>query len=72
MNLNSKYFDRIRIAPERPLVLDAGVRPCEWQGCGQMGGYRAPKGRMREGQFHNFCLDHARIQQGYNHRRNGR
>ena len=68
MNLNSKYFDRIRIAPERPVVEDAPARLCEWQGCSQMGGYRAPKGRMREGQYHNFCLDHVReYNKGYNY-----
>src|SRR5581483_11655872 len=32
----------------------------EWLGCGELGGYRAPKGRLREGEYHNFCLDHVR------------
>ena len=68
MNLNSKYFDRIRIAPERPVVDDAAARSCEWLGCSQLAGYRAPKGRMREGQYHNFCLDHVReYNKGYNY-----
>ena len=68
MNLNSKYFDRIRIAPERPMVEEAAARPCEWHGCGQFGGYRAPKGRQREGQYHNFCLEHVReYNKGYNY-----
>jgi curved DNA-binding protein CbpA len=68
MNLNSKYFDRIRIAPERPVVDDAAARSCEWLGCNQLAGYRAPKGRMREGQYHNFCLDHVReYNKGYNY-----
>ena len=30
----------------------AGLRPA--------GGYRAPKGRHREGEYHSFCLDHVR------------
>ncbi len=61
MNLGSKYFDRIRIAPERPAVDQAArARPCEWHGCNEAGGYRAPKGRMREGEYHNFCIDHVR------------
>ncbi|HMN88241.1 MAG TPA: J domain-containing protein [Bauldia sp.] len=60
MNLNSKYFDRIRISPDDGAVKDAGARLCEWAGCTAHGGYRAPKGRMREGQYHNFCLDHVR------------
>jgi hypothetical protein len=60
MNLNSKYFDRIRIAPERPVVDETTPRACEWHGCNEVGGYRAPKGRQREGEYHNFCLDHVR------------
>jgi hypothetical protein len=59
MNLNSKYFDRIRIHhPEDEAVTTE--KPCEWPGCAQAGGYRAPKGRMREGEYHNYCLDHVR------------
>ncbi len=33
---------------------------CEANGCGHAGGFRAPKGRGREGQYYNFCLDHVR------------
>jgi hypothetical protein len=60
MNLNSKYFDRIRISrpDEAPAAADA--QPCEWHGCGHLGGYRAPKGRDREGEYYNLCLDHVR------------
>jgi len=59
MNLNSKYFDRIRIhhAEEAATPTEG---PCEWQGCTHVGGFRAPKGRLREGEYHNFCLDHVR------------
>ena len=61
MNLNSKYFDRIRIRPEGARVApDEHVGRCEWEGCDRIGGYRAPKGRHREGQYHSFCLDHVR------------
>lgn len=60
MNLNSKYFDRIRINPNGPRV-DAEDGPlCEWQGCHGHGTHRAPKGRRREGEFYRFCLDHVR------------
>ena len=59
MNLNSKYFDRIRISPDRP-VEPPDAKPCEWPDCGRLGGYRAPRGRLREGQYHNFCLGHVR------------
>jgi curved DNA-binding protein CbpA len=59
MNLNSKYFDRIRINPgSAPRATEPP--PCEWQGCAHAGGYRAPKGRDREGQYFNFCLDHVK------------
>jgi hypothetical protein len=67
MNLNSKYFDRIRIRPERPAA-EAEPAPCEWQGCGHLGGYKAPKGRGREGEYYNLCLDHVRAyNQSYNY-----
>ena len=58
MKLDSKYFDRIRI---RPTVSEPVGEPlCQWQGCKECGGYRAPKGRLREGEYYNFCLEHVR------------
>jgi hypothetical protein len=61
MNLNSKYFDRIRIRPDGETVEKAPkTSNCEWRGCSHAGGYRAPKGRGREGQYFNLCLDHVR------------
>ena len=60
MNLNSKYFDRIRIRPDTAEATPQEAPRCEWAGCAQPGGYRAPKGRHREGQYHNYCLDHVR------------
>lgn len=60
MNLNSKYFDRIRINRGGPKVDATEAPPCQWEGCGRAGGYRAPMGRMREGEYYNFCLDHVR------------
>ena len=59
MNLNSKYFDRIRINPDGD-VKTADAPACEWQGCANTGGYRAPKGRQQEGEYFHFCLDHVR------------
>ncbi len=69
MDLNSKYFDRIRIRPERPAAAPRpDAQPCEHPGCGELGGYRAPKGRGREGQYFNLCLDHVRqYNQSYNY-----
>ena len=60
MNLNSKYFDRIRIRPEGAATESAEAGPCEWHGCGRLGGYRAPKGRGREREYYNLCLEHVR------------
>lgn len=60
MNLNSKYFDRVRIAPEGAAAERPDAARCEWHGCEHTGGYRAPKGRGREGQYFNLCLDHVR------------
>lgn len=60
MNLNSKYFDRIRINPGGAKIEgDEGPR-CEWNGCAQQGTHRAPKGRRHEGEFYRFCLGHVR------------
>jgi curved DNA-binding protein CbpA len=68
MNLNSEYFDRIRIAPQRPVVDEPSPKLCDWAGCGETGAYRAPKGRLREGEYHNFCLEHVReYNKGYNY-----
>lgn len=62
MKLDSNYFDRIRIKPEKTRT-EERVPGCDWPGCGEFGRYPAPKGRDHEGQYHLFCLDHVR---GYN------
>jgi hypothetical protein len=62
MKLDSTYFDRIRIKPEKART-EERVPGCDWPGCGEFGRYPAPKGRDHEGQYHLFCLDHVR---GYN------
>ena len=35
-------------------------QPCEWQGCAEMGGCKAPKSPDRLREYHNFCAAHAR------------
>ncbi len=62
MKLDSTYFDRIRIRPEKDRSHDE-LPGCEWPGCCEFGRYPAPKGRDHEGEYHLFCLDHVR---GYN------
>jgi DnaJ domain len=60
MNLNSPIFDRIRTKP-RPQEPAAPELPrCDHPGCALAGEFRAPMGRLREGQYFCFCLDHVR------------
>lgn len=59
MKLESKLFDRIRIHPPEENSIP-GEPECEWAGCSCAGSFRAPKGRLREGQYFHFCLDHVR------------
>jgi DnaJ-class molecular chaperone with C-terminal Zn finger domain len=60
MKLDSKLFDRIRVKPDAEQAARDRHALCEWEGCTCAGGYRAPKGRGREGQYFNFCVDHVR------------
>ncbi len=61
MNLNSPLFDRIRAQrkEQREEPRAAAIR-CDSPGCAQAGAHRAPMGRLREGQYFCFCLDHVR------------
>ncbi|MCC2111742.1 MAG: DnaJ domain-containing protein [Hyphomicrobiales bacterium] len=61
MKLDSKYFDRIRVKPEADMAAEPGEPTCEWEGCKSAGTHRAPKGRLREGEYFSFCLDHVRL-----------
>jgi hypothetical protein len=60
MNLDSKFFDRLRVKPDQNRLLRDACPTCEWEGCKEPGLYPAPKGRGKEGQYHRFCLDHVR------------
>ena len=60
MNLESKYFDRIRVKPEEDRLLRDRVPTCEWPGCEGLGKHPAPKGRESEGDYHYFCVEHVR------------
>ena len=59
--MNSDLFDRIRVKPDPERVSQRRFPVCEWDGCEAAGSHKAPKGRGREGQFHNFCIDHVRL-----------
>jgi curved DNA-binding protein CbpA len=58
MDLNSSIFKRIRVKRE-PEPLPSATR-CDHPGCEVTGEFRAPKGRLREGQYFCFCLDHVK------------
>ncbi len=69
MKLDSHWFDGIRSSRRRSSRGGySAPDACEWPGCACTGGFRAPKGRHKEGQYHNFCQDHARqYNQSYNY-----
>jgi hypothetical protein len=60
MNLNSPLFDRIRLKPEPRQERRGNTIRCDSPGCEASGDYRAPMGRLREGQYFCFCLEHVR------------
>ena len=61
MNLNSRLFDSIRVKPTASKTEVRAAHPtCNHPGCTEPGEFRAPMGRMREGQFFQFCLEHVR------------
>ncbi len=60
MNLNSSIFDRIRVKRQPQIEATPQHVPCDHPGCKAIGAHRAPMGRMREGKYFNFCIDHVR------------
>lgn len=61
MKRNSKYFNSIRIKPDRDSASDTARQGCEWGGCNAPAPHKAPKGRGADGQYHHFCLEHVRL-----------
>lgn len=64
MKFDSPLYDRIRVKPEEDRRLRQTCPACEWPGCKAPATHRAPKGREREREYWQFCLDHVRH---YNH-----
>ena len=61
MNLNSPIFDRIRTKSKlAPAIEPKPKQACAHQGCAAAGEFKAPMGRLREGQYFCFCLEHVR------------
>ena len=68
MNLNSPLFDRIRMKTSPESQPEEHQARCDYPGCGAAGEHRAPMGRLREGQYFCFCLEHVRAyNQSYNY-----
>lgn len=68
MKTNSPLFDRIRVKPRDDRRPQAACSACEWPGCADAATHRAPKGRLREGEYWRFCLGHVReYNQSYNY-----
>ncbi len=63
MKFDSPIFDRIRVKPVEHRVHPESPA-CDWPGCGGSATHRAPKGRLRQGEYWRFCLEHVRE---YNH-----
>src|SRR3954447_12249026 len=67
MKFDSPIFDRIRVKPGEDRRLRSDTPACDWPGCRGSATHRAPKGRLREGEYWRFCLDHVReYNQSYN------
>jgi curved DNA-binding protein CbpA len=64
MKFDSPIFDKIRVKPSKDRTRKKNIPGCEWAGCKKPGGHRAPKGRGREKEYWNYCIDHVRE---YNH-----
>jgi hypothetical protein len=60
MDLNSPLFDRIRANRAPRAEPGASNLRCDFPGCPDPGEFRAPMGRLREGQYFCFCLNHVR------------
>jgi hypothetical protein len=64
----SKYFEKIRIRRDRQADAETDAPRCQWDGCTEAGTHRAPVGRMREGEYFRFCLEHVRhYNKGFNY-----
>src|ERR1700758_1523089 len=67
MKISSPLFDRIRVKPSEDRRVRADSPCCDWPRCSESATHRAPKGRLREGEYWGFCLHHVReYNQSYN------
>lgn len=63
-----KYFEKIRIRPDKDAEVKSHAPVCQWDGCKEPGTHKAPVGRMKEGEYFRFCFDHVReYNKGFNY-----
>jgi curved DNA-binding protein CbpA len=69
MDLKSSLFDSIRTAKKKTKEEEKPVvQACQWDGCDKPGPHKAPVGRMKEGEYFHFCVDHVRdYNKGFNY-----
>ncbi|MGX8011691.1 J domain-containing protein [Mesorhizobium sp. ORM8.1] len=68
MKAYPKYFEKIRVRPEKDAELKSRSPICQWDGCNEAGTHRAPVGRLKEGEYFHFCFDHVReYNKGFNY-----
>ena len=60
MDFRSRLFDRIRVKPRTKEEKRPDQVPCQHPGCSEAGEFRAPMGRLHEGKYFCFCLEHVR------------
>jgi DnaJ domain len=60
MKTNSPLFDGIRVKPDKDRRLRAELPSCQWPKCDAPATHRAPKGRLRDSEYWQFCLEHVR------------
>ena len=64
----SKYFEKIKVRRDPQAELKSRAPICQWDGCEEAGTHRAPVGRMREGEYFQFCFNHVReYNKGFNY-----
>jgi len=67
MKFDSPLYDRIRVKPGEDRRLRAERPCCDWPNCTEEASHRSPKGRNRDREYWQFCLQHAReYNQSYN------
>lgn len=60
MKFDSKYFDSIKISSSKKKKETSSDQICQWEGCSEPGTCKAPMGRMHEGKYLFFCVEHVR------------